>query len=181
MNTNQIEIPFSKQKTILLIIAGVLFCAIGIFFILKPTNFSDRLLDSTLLVQALGIVSILLFGAITISLIKKINSKEPGMIINSVGITDNASAVSAGLIYWKDIIDIRINSVRNQRFLMIITKNPQLYIDRQNGFFKRKSMQMNYKFYGSPISISANALQMDFDSLYQTVIEKYNNYKEAVL
>lgn len=181
MIREQIEIPFSKQKMFLLITAGFIFSIVGIVFILKPTEFSSRLYNSTILAQIVGLVTILLFGTITIFMIKKSSSKEPGMIINNIGITDNASAVAAGLIYWKDIIEIKTISVTNQRFLMIITKNPQVYIDRQENILKRKSMQMNYKFYGSPISISANALQMDFDSLYQTVIEKYNNYKEEVL
>ncbi|NJM80956.1 MAG: hypothetical protein HC854_17510 [Flavobacterium sp.] len=50
---------------------------------------------------------------------------------------------------------------------MIITKNPEAYISRQKGVLKRKTMQLNYKSYGSPICISANALQTNFDSLYQ--------------
>lgn len=37
-------------------------------------------------------------------------------------------------------------------------------------------MKMNYKINGAPISISAHALQIDFDGLYKLLIEKMNEY-----
>lgn len=43
--------------------------------------------------------------------------------------------------------------------------------------FTRSAMKMNYKSYGSPISISANALQTDFDKLHKLMNEKMNEYK----
>lgn len=65
----------------------------------------------------------------------------------------------------------------NQKFLMIIVKNPQEYIDQITNPIKRNAMKMNYKSYGSPISISANALKTDFDKLQRLITEKMNEYK----
>jgi hypothetical protein len=65
----------------------------------------------------------------------------------------------------------------NQRFLMFIVKNPQGYIDRETNLIKRKAMQMNFNSYGSPISISANALDTDFDRLHELLNSKFDEKK----
>jgi hypothetical protein len=41
---------------------------------------------------------------------------------------------------------------------------------------KRKAMEINYKTYGSPISISANTLD-NFDELHELLHRKFNEYK----
>jgi hypothetical protein len=99
------------------------------------------------------------------------------LIINSEGIIDNSSGVSAGLVLWKDIIEITTSNVMNQKFLMFIVKNPEEYINRQNGIVKRKAMEMNYRSYGSPISISANTLDTNFEELYELLQRKFNKNK----
>lgn len=60
---------------------------------------------------------------------------------------------------------------------MIVVRNPQDYFDKVTNPLKRNAMKMNYKTYGSPISISANALQTNFDKLHNLLIEKLNENK----
>jgi hypothetical protein len=60
---------------------------------------------------------------------------------------------------------------------MVMVKNPEDYIRRVTNPFKRKGIQINYKSYGSPIFISANSLQTNFDKLYDVLIEKMKEYK----
>jgi hypothetical protein len=69
-------------------------------------------------------------------------------------------------------------SVASQKILTLIVKNPQDYIDRETAPFKKKILAMNYKTYGSPISISANSLQTNFDKLYSLLTEKMKEYKQ---
>ena len=54
---------------------------------------------------------------------------------------------------------------------MLIVNNPEQYISRQTNVIKRKAMQINFKRFGSPISISANGLQCKFEDL-QNIFEK---------
>ena len=93
------------------------------------------------------------------------------------GIIDNSSGVSAGVVLWSDIEEIKISKVMSQKFLMFIVKNPQDYIDKVTNPLKKKTVEMNYKSFGSPISISANSLQTNFDSLYKLLTEKMEEYK----
>jgi hypothetical protein len=55
---------------------------------------------------------------------------------------------------------------------MLQVRNPQDYIDKQTSGFKRKMMQMNYKMYGTPLSITSNGLKVSFDELLSTLTDK---------
>jgi hypothetical protein len=124
-----------------------------------------------------GLASVLFFGLVAITIFRKLSDKKPGLIINRQGIIDNSSGVSAGLILWTDIEDIKVSQAMNQKFLMFIVKNPQAYLNKVTNPLKRKGMEMNYRTYGSPISISANSLQINFDNLYSLLTEKLKVYK----
>lgn len=170
---NQIEIPLSKTKLYLMLFVSIALVICGFWLVLNPPKNNDPILGNPTLLLITGMIAIAFFGYITLFLIKKIPDNKPGLIINSKGIVDNSSAVSAGLVLWKDITQITTTNVMNQRFLMLIVRNPQEYIDRQNGMVKRKAAQMNYKTYGSPISISANTLNTNFEELYQLLQQKF--------
>ena len=175
--SGQIEIPLSKNKLILMFLGSLIFVALGLWFVIKPPTISNRFLNNPTLILTVGIAAILFFGLCTIFLAKKLPDRTPGLIINDLGITDNSSGVSAGLILWSDIVAITVENVANQRFIMVIVKNPYDYINRQTGFIKRKAMEINYKSYGSPISISANGLKSNFVELYKIILDKYNDSK----
>ena len=58
-------------------------------------------------------------------------------------------------------------------------KNPQEYIGRQKSLLKRKGMELNYKMYGTPISITANGLKMPFEELFTLVSVKFQDTRTA--
>ncbi len=174
---NQIEIPLSKQKLYLMLFGSILAVVAGFWLVLNPPKSNHPIFGNPTLILITGIVAIIFFGYVAIFLVKKLPDNKPGLIINSEGIIDNSSGVSAGLVLWKDIIDISTSNVMNQKFLMFIVKNPEEYINRQNGIVKRKVMEINYKSYGSPISISANTLDTNFEELYELLQRKFNENK----
>jgi len=166
----QIEVPISKNKLILMILGSIIFIALGFWLIIvrPPVLFFNKA-DSAPIDLIVGIAGILFFGLCFVYIAKKLADNNPGLIINSDGITDNSSGVSAGLIPWKDINEITKETIANQDFLVIKVKNPEEYINRQTGLIKRKAMEMNYKSFGSPINISSNGLKCNFNELYQII------------
>jgi len=176
-NEEQIEIPLSKTKMTLTFIGSLIFVGLGIWFLVNPPKISNPILGNPTTIFIIGIASIVFFGLVAITIFRKFSDKKAGLIINKQGIIDNSSGVSAGEIPWTDIQEITISQVMNQKFLMIIVKNPQEYIDKVTSPIKRNAMKMNYKSYGSPISISSNALKTDFDKLQKLINEKMNEYK----
>ena len=175
------EIPLSKKKMLLSLAGSLLFVLLGIWFILQPEQLSHGPLRNPVLVIIVGAVSILFFGAIAIVILKKMKGNPIGLTLSSEGIIDNSSGISSGIILWDDVVDITTTTVVNQKFVLILTKNPESYINRQTQILKKKTMQMNYKSYGSPICISANALQINFEDLHQIVLDYFSKYKTVAL
>ncbi|MDE3237138.1 MAG: hypothetical protein KGO81_14395 [Bacteroidota bacterium] len=173
----QIEIPLSKQKMVLTLLGSIAFVGLGIWFLINPPKISNPIFGNPTLIFIVGLASILFFGLAAVTIFRKFSDKKPGLVIDRHGITDNSSGVSAGLIPWTDIQEIKVSQVMNQKFLMFIVSNPQDYLDKVTNPLKRNAMKINYKTYGSPISISSNALQTNFDGLQKLLVEKMNEYK----
>ncbi|MDR0467747.1 MAG: hypothetical protein LBG67_02725 [Campylobacteraceae bacterium] len=165
----QIEIQLSKKKMFLTFLGAMVFVGLGLFMLINPSMSTKY--NSTF-VAIVGLFSVLFFGLAAIIIFRKLLDKKAGLIINQQGIIDNSSGVVAGLILWEDIEEVMVLNVSGQKFLMFIVKNPQEYIDKATSLFQRKMMKLNYRMYGSPISISANALQMNFDNLHKLLVEK---------
>ncbi len=173
----QIEIPLSKNKMTLTLLGSIAFVALGVWFLVNPPKIDNPILGNPTLIFIAGLASVIFFGLVAITVISKLLDKKPGLIISRQGIIDNSSGVSAGLVLWTDIEKIQVSQVMNQKFLMFIVRNPQEYLDKVTNPLKRKTMEINYRSYGSPISISANSLQTNFDNLYNLLTEKLKEYK----
>ena len=173
----QIEIPLSKTKMILTFFGSLVFVGLGIWFLTNPPKSNHWLFGNPTIVFIIGLASVIFFGLVAVTIFRKFSDKKPGLTISKQGVTDNSSGVSAGLIPWTDIQEIKISQVMNQKFLMLIVRNPEDYLDKVTNPLKRNAMKMNYKTYGSLISISSNALRTNFDDLQKLLIDKMNEYK----
>ncbi len=176
-NEEQIEIPLSRTKMILTFLGSLLFVGLGLWLLINPPKSNHWLFESPAVIFITGIASVIFFGLVAVTIFRKFLDNKPGLIISQHGITDNSSGVSAGLISWTDIQEIRKINVMTQKFLMVIVRNPEDYLDKVSNPLKRNAMKINYKKYGSPISISSNALQTNFEGLHKIFIEKMNEFK----
>lgn len=173
----QIVIKLSKQKLTLMFIGSLIFVGLGLLFIIYPTKFKSSIFYSYSIIFIVGLLSILFFGSVVFFIFKKLNDKKPGLIITENGIIDNSSGVAAGQIFWNDVSAIKIVEIFNQKFLMFIVDNPDQYINRQTNPIKRKAMEVNFKHFGSPISISSNGLICNFQELKNIVEKSFGNFK----
>jgi hypothetical protein len=174
MNTEQrIEIPLSKSKIIMMLIGATAFVAIGLWFVIAPPEIKNSYWGNPTKMAIVGYASILFFGLCAAFFIRKLPDTKPGLVIDNTGLIDNSGALSAGQILWADIVNISVLEMHKQKLLMLEVNNPQDYIDRQNGLLKRKGMELNYKMYGTPLSITANGLKMPFPELYSLVSQKF--------
>jgi hypothetical protein len=177
MNTSPVIIPFSKSKIFLWLIGSIAFVAAGCWLLLDNPKFDNALLDNQWFTKLAGTASLVFFGIATYFFIRKLMANGPGLIINDIGMEDYSSAFAVK-IYWKDIEAIEAITIQSQPIILLKVNNPQTYIAREKGF-KRKMMVMNYKWYGSPLSISANGLQISFDELLQVISSRFKDYTHA--
>ena len=163
-------IALSKTKLIKLFIGALSFIALGILFIARPFLFIRS--DDPYMIKIIGYISIAFFGFCAVYLGMKIFDKKPGLIIDAEGFTDNSSGASAGKVLWKDVKEISVQEVMNQKFIMLKMKNPELYLQREKNPIKKRMMELNYKLYQTPVNITANGLKIGFESLYELINEK---------
>lgn len=170
-------IKLSNKKFLLSITGSSIFIVLGILFIIVPELFITFLVKNTLFIIFFGVLSVLFFGFILITLIqKRLFDKKIGIEVNAEGITDNSSFVSIGLIKWEDIVSIEKSNVMSTHFLLINVKNPENYIKKAKGI-KSKLLRGNYKSYGTPISISSNFINCNFAQLEDILLSSFEKYK----
>lgn len=172
-------IALSKNKIFLLILGSCAFVVLGIWLLSldEVTIHSQRRFGSPLLVHGVGIVSIVFFGVIGAFGVKKLFNNKPGLVLNSSGVIDNSSGVSAGLIPWSEILSAETYEIHKQKMLIIKVRNPQKYIE-QGGALKRALNNANHKMCGSPIAITSNTLKVDFSellSLFEEYKQRFGN------
>ena len=174
-------IEMSKSKIALAIVGTCAFVAIGVWMLsvdeesIRSGRSFRLFLNNPMYVRGLGLLAIVLFGLLAIFFFRKLFDKKPGLVFSSSGIVDNASAVAAGFIPWSEVIGSRIFEMPQQKMLIIMVRDPEKYVDRGNAV-KRKLNQANYKMCGSPISISANALKIDFSELHSLFDQYQQKY-----
>ena len=158
---NRTEIPLSKIKLTLLLLAAIIFTALGLWILLMD--------GAAQVYKVAGVISILFFGFAASILARKLQDNTPGLIIDNSGIMDNTNALATGLIIWRDIKDVFVVEEGRQKFIMVEVYNPEKYIERQHHYLQKKAMQYNLKMYGSPVSITVSGLKCTFEKLYKLI------------
>ena len=169
--SEEIVIQISKTKLVLITLGAWGFVLLAVWI----WSASEELFFPPLLSIAVAFIGMIFFGSCGVYGIVKFFDTKPGLIINSKGITDYASGVSAGLILWHEIAGMSVKEMHRQKFLTIEVTDPQKYVVRGN-FIKRMLNAANLKFYGSPIQISSNSLKTDFDTLVEVIVENHKRY-----
>ena len=177
---DRVEILLSKKKIILLFIGSVFFTVFSVLFIVYPNEFTFIIVRNPTIIRIVGIVGAIFFGIIGMSLLRKLNDKEPGLVIDANGITDNSNATSIGLINWEDIYSIEEQEVLGNKFLIINTVNPNKYLNRAKNKIARNAMILNNKRYGSPLTIVPSSLQIDFQELEKLLNSKLSEIKKTL-
>ncbi len=174
---DEMKIALSKKKLLLLIAISAVFVAVGIWLITIDSGTAKRLdLDWNMTVtHAGGWISVIFFGLCGIICLIRFFDKKPGLEFTKMGVIDNASGVSAGLIPWSDILGADVFDLMGQRTLVVKVINPDRYIEAC-GPLKGWAKKANTKLCGSPITIPSSTLDINFDELmdaFKAYMAKY--------
>ena len=169
-------IELSKVKLALLTFGAITFVLLGAWFLSMEVHEieSQRKFNSPVLVYGIGVVSIVFFGMSAFIGLKKLFDDSPGLVVNTEGILDNSSGISAGIIPWKEIVGIGEYTVQKQKFISILVKDPEKYVNNGN-LLKRIANRANLKMCGTPVNISANSLKIDYDELLEVITKFHLN------
>jgi hypothetical protein len=167
-NLPERSIALSHTKATLLLIAALIFVAIGMWLILMP--------QASFVSKALGGVGIVFFGACGVVAFKKLMQRGAGLIISAKGVHDQSSGTSAGFVPWKDVSAVQSSFVSGQKFVSLMLHDAQEYAQRGNALQQRLA-QLNMSLVGTSINISANTLKISFDELL-ALLQSYHRQSQ---
>jgi len=173
MESEQCVVPLSRTKIILLFLGSTAFVIAGIWLWRIAEQQSHY---EPLYVHIVAVMSVAFFGLCGLFALTKLFDRRPGLIVDSLGIVDNSSGLSAGRIPWREIRSLRVSRVRNQRVLTLELEDPIKYVNKGN-LLKRKMNAVNLKYFGSPIQTSANALRVNFDQLVDVIARFHGRHQ----
>ncbi len=172
-----ITIEVSKKKLFLLLTGSLSFVLVSLLFVLSPDKYTSFLIRNEKIIELIGYVGVIFFGIATFFIFIKFLDKKPGLIINEKGIFDNSNAGSLGLIEWNDIIDIRQEKVMSTKFLLIMVKNPERYIEKASGL-KKVTLKQNMITYKTPLTLTSAGLKSTFEDLRKVIFDSWEKYKQ---
>ncbi|MGI9651191.1 STM3941 family protein [Chryseobacterium sp. RLHN22] len=164
-------------------LGALLFVALGLLLIIYEPESIDYSHRRSWIMRPIprvlsGILFVIFFGFLAVILFVRLFNNNPGLIINEKGIIDNTSIFGLGFIPWKDIRDIKTVKINNGNFILVLLKNPSYYINSTTHWLKRKSLKTNFKYHNTPLCMSANFLAINFDELYQLLVNNMKKFKK---
>ncbi|CAM4442031.1 STM3941 family protein [Paenibacillus tarimensis] len=161
-----VEYP-STGKLLKLLLASLVFVALGAVFIVVGTSEEDRSLGMTLA----GIVTVAFFGACLLYFVYRLINRKPSLIINDEGIEDNSSYTGGGKIRWEEIREIMLYEMMGQKFIGLKLYDEAAYLKRQSGF-KKWLMKVNSGMVQAPVNVPQNGVKMKLDALHDMMSAK---------
>lgn len=116
----------------------------------------------------------LFFGSIALEFAKVFFRNKPGLTLSSAGFVDHTTSISPGFVSWSKVTGTAIRNVKYQRFLVVYVDQPASVIS--GNFLQRALQKLNSYFYGSPINISLNTLNVDRDKVLAQFRRFRNDY-----
>ena len=159
----RVEIAFNKQKILLLILYNLLILAVCVYVILSAGSFAFIF---EWILRLMAIAGFFFFGSSVVLFAMKLGEKGPGFILDNEGFIDHADAVSAGRIYWEEVTGISQWHFAGQAIIQVKVQDPAIILKNQS-LFKRLLMHFNIRRFGTPVTVTSGALEMDSDNLFR--------------
>jgi hypothetical protein len=173
-NNGEIKIEISKTKAILqtTIVIGLL--GVTLWFLTKVILLNSAS-NKTFLLICCSLL-IITFGLSCISGIRKLINYKQGIVINNKGIEINIGPNSGQFINWNEITELKIhNPVRGPMFLLIFIQNPDMLLSKTTGL-KRFLLKINNVSHKTPVSLTSNWLECDFETLEELMTDGFEKY-----
>ncbi|MCL2716526.1 MAG: hypothetical protein FWD68_18670 [Alphaproteobacteria bacterium] len=161
-------IELSRGKTVLLAVGAAAFVAAGWWMWGLEEDAPILRGDSAAFVHAVGMISMLFFGACGIILLFQLFDRKTAYVLNESGI-NYKSRFSAWNVPWSDILGARIEQIFSQKMIVIELRNPEKYLE---------CGRLNHRMVGSPVVITTNALNIgtpEFLEIFDQFRRRYGN------
>ena len=177
---SQIEIPFNKKRLLPALIFYAVCLGLGMLFVTNPSLIASdppTHRNNPSVIFFGGLITVVLTTPCIISILRTLLVKKVGLYINQQGITKDYGN-NATFVPWAAIQEIKEVMVKKEKWLAIIVKDPQNYIDRAFNSSQKDELRMSFQACGSPVGFAEGTLKIDFEDLHQLLVEKIREYKQ---
>ncbi len=158
------------------------FVALGIWFLMDSESIaagsSRDLRRSPIVIQVVGGLSITFFGFGFFLFARQILSKKGSLTLTYEGIS-NETTFATIPVSWGDVTAIKTMKINSTKLIGIYVKNPEAYMERQQGAWGKRLMKLNFNSYGTPIWIATNTLKEKHENVEALMIKYWKNAKSA--
>ncbi|MGS0749246.1 STM3941 family protein [Halpernia sp. GG3] len=176
---NEITINLNKKKSFIIFLGSISFTVISLLFILNPEKFKSFIFFKKEMILYSGIFGFVFFGFGSLYIVYRLIANTVGIKINENGLFENTTASSVGWINREDIIGIKIHKIpigfvleNSVEIILVEVKEPNKYI-KNKSFFKKYILSLNYKNYGTPITINSNSLNCSSVELFKLLVANF--------
>ncbi|WP_268848611.1 STM3941 family protein [Flavobacterium aestivum] len=173
----KIEIYSSKKKSLLLLIASLIFVIGGIYMFVNAENLTGYRAKSPIFMKGIGIISVLFFGFGIYVSIKRLIQNQLMLIIDKTGVNLSPKKSLSERIEWKNIEGFSEIKIQGTKIVLIDVNNSDYWIEKEENIIRKKLIKYNVDNYGSPFNFSANSMQMNHAELMKTLNENLNKHK----
>ncbi len=176
MDQSRLEIPLNRKKFLL---RGGLFTAlalVGVWLFLSYAPVQTFL--TPWVVQVIAGVLVFVFGILAMNDLQKGMGNPIGLVITPEGMIDHSSNLGVGLIRWKEIRLLRIDTSRSDQHILVDVAKPKELQKKGRNPLQQNLMATNVKLYGTPIVIQADHLTLSATELLPLLEERLHPSKK---
>lgn len=173
----KIEIYSSKRKSVILLIASIVFVVLGFWLLIEADNLTAWRIKSPIFIRGIGIASIIFFGLGIFVGIKRLIKSEISLIVSSDGLNLNPKKSLIEFLKWSDITGLEEIKIQSTRIIIVKVRNPEYWLDKEASIFRKKLMQFNINNYNSPFNIASAGLDISSDKLIATLKTYFDRNK----
>lgn len=175
--SNRIIYPIRKSRVYKFLAIGAAVFIIGALLILSPPDFLKEA-DSIFMLLFPGLVLLMIGGFISYSNIKILLGNKNQLLISDEGICDTCTGFSAGQVLWSEVSSIKDSKSANARFIELVLKNPQDFIQKEHNANKKKMLEMSLNGQQPMIMISSMLIECSHEDLLQSLNTAFQNYQK---
>jgi len=159
----EIIYELNKKSIVNLILLFTAFGILGLLFLIYTPFFVSSLIRNETLIKFVGVIAIVSSIFFLIGYVKALFYNY-GLKISEKGIINNTNLTNIGVIYWEDIISVRVMELRKIPFVLVFLKDDDKYLEKIS-FLKRLNILGFKKTYGTSIVIETKNINCSAEDL----------------
>lgn len=176
-----VQIPLSKTSFVWLLVGALAFVVLGIWFwFVGDAEALPGMGIGPLAWRVTGIILSAFFSLVALYALFRLVDNRSGLVVGPEGLTDHSRAFSVGRLEWGEIKGFEITPLKSQQIVIVKLADPDRYIDSDQGnWFQRWRAKINHALYDSPVQLSTQTLQIEFDDLVELLEERYRQHRTS--